>query len=100
MPIGIAPNILTLAAGTEIRIPGDAEWEAGIVTNLFSYVSLSGDGSLASQVKVTGLADAKESDSCFIHKDFHLKKNRINASMASDPYGCIPSSFRNVKVRS
>ena len=59
MPIGIAPNTLTLAAGTEIRIPGDAAWEIGTVTNLFSYSTLSGATAetLPGYVKVTGLAD-------------------------------------------
>ena len=58
MPIGIAPNALTLAAGTEIRIPGDPAWEAGTTTNLFSYTTLSGATveTLPSQVQVTGLA--------------------------------------------
>ena len=58
MPIGIAPNDLTLAEGTKICIPGDAAWESGTVTNLFSYTTLSGVGeaALAKRVKVTGLA--------------------------------------------
>jgi uncharacterized protein YaiE (UPF0345 family) len=57
MPIGIAPNTLTLAAGTEIRIPGDAAWTAGTVTNLFSYTTLLGatSATLPRQVEVTGL---------------------------------------------
>ena len=59
MPIGIAPNALTLAAGTEIRIAGDAAWEVGTVTNLFSYTTLSGATAetLPGYVNVTGLAD-------------------------------------------
>ena len=59
MPIGIAPNTLTLAAGTEIRIAGDAAWEIGTVTNLFSYTTLSGATAetLPGYVNVTGLAD-------------------------------------------
>lgn len=59
MPIGIAPNTLTIAEGTKIIIPGDAAWTAGTVTNLFSYTTLAGTGAetLAEQVEVTGLAE-------------------------------------------
>ena len=58
MPIGIAPNVLAMAAGSRICVPGDAAWAAGTSTNLFSYTTLSGVDvdALAKQVKVTGLA--------------------------------------------
>ena len=58
MPIGIAPQTLTVAEGAKVKIPGDAAWTAGTVTNLFSYTTLSGvDAStLSRQVVVTGLA--------------------------------------------
>ena len=58
MPIGIAPSTLTIAEGTELRLAGDAAWEAGTTTNLFKYTTLAGNsaGELARQVKVTGLA--------------------------------------------
>ena len=58
MPIGIAPQTLTVAERAKVKIPGDAAWTAGTVTNLFSYTTLSGvDAStLSRQVVVTGLA--------------------------------------------
>ena len=58
MPIGIAPQTLTVAEGAKVKILGDAAWTAGTVTNLFSYTTLSGvDAStLSRQVVVTGLA--------------------------------------------
>jgi len=57
MPVGIAPQTLTIADETSIIIPGDAAWTAGTVTNLFSYTTLAGVGTLADQVEVTGLAE-------------------------------------------
>ena len=57
MPVGIAPQTLTIAEGTSIIIPGDAAWTVGTVTNLFSYTTLAGAGRLAEQVEVTGLAE-------------------------------------------
>ncbi|MBQ8126072.1 MAG: hypothetical protein IJ173_09385 [Kiritimatiellae bacterium] len=56
MPVGIAPKTLTIAADTKIYLKGDAAWTAGTVTNLFSYTTLAGAGTLAEQVEVTGLA--------------------------------------------
>lgn len=58
MPIGIAPQALSIAEGAKVIIPGDASWTAGTVTNLFSYTTLSGTTSSATlprQVEVTGL---------------------------------------------
>ena len=57
MPVGIAPQTLTVAEGAKILIPGDASWTAGTVTNLFSYTALSGatSATLPRQVEVTGL---------------------------------------------
>ena len=57
MPVGIAPQTLTIAEGAKILIPGDASWTAGTVTNLFSYTALSGatSATLPRQVEVTGL---------------------------------------------
>lgn len=57
MPVGIAPQTLTIADGTRIIVPGDAAWTDGTVTNLFSYTTLAGAGTLAEQVEVTGLAE-------------------------------------------
>lgn len=59
MPVGIAPQTLTIATGTKIYLAGDAAWTAGTVTNLFSYTTLAGTGAgtLAEQVEVTGLAE-------------------------------------------
>jgi len=57
MPVGIAPQTLTVADGTRIIIPGDTAWTDGTVTNLFSYTTLAGAGTLAEQVEVTGLAE-------------------------------------------
>ena len=57
MPVGIAPQTLTIADGTRIIVPGDAAWTVGTVTNLFSYTTLAGAGTLAEQVEVTGLAE-------------------------------------------
>jgi hypothetical protein len=57
MPVGIAPQTLTIAEGAKIIIPGDVSWAAGTVTNLFSYTTLSGatSATLPRQVEVTGL---------------------------------------------
>ncbi len=57
MPVGIAPQTLTIADEASIIIPGDAAWTDGTVTNLFSYTTLAGTGSLVDQVEVTGLAE-------------------------------------------
>jgi hypothetical protein len=57
MPVGIALHTLTIADGTRIIVPGDAAWTDGTVTNLFSYATLAGAGTLAEQVEVTGLAE-------------------------------------------
>ena len=57
MPVGIAPQTLTIADGTRIIVPGDTAWTDGTVTNLFSYTTLAGAGTLAEQVEVTGLAE-------------------------------------------
>lgn len=59
MPVGIAPQTLTVADGMRIIIPGDTAWTDGTVTNLFSYTTLAGAGAgtLAEQVEVTGLAE-------------------------------------------
>ena len=59
MPIGIAPQTLTIATGAKIILVGDAEWTAGTETKLFSYTTLAGTGAgtLAEQVEVTGLAE-------------------------------------------
>lgn len=57
MPVGIAPQTLTIADETSIIILGDAAWTAGTVTNLFSYTTLAGAGALVDQVEVTGLAE-------------------------------------------
>ena len=57
MPVGIAPQTLTIADGTRIIVPGDAAWTVGTVTNLFGYTTLAGAGTLAEQVEVTGLAE-------------------------------------------
>ena len=56
MPIGIAPQALTVAEGAKIILVGDAAWEEGTTTNLFSWATLSCSGSLASQIELTGLA--------------------------------------------
>ena len=59
MPVGIAPQTLTVAEGAKVIIPGDVSWTAGTVTNLFSYTTLSGatSATLPCQVEVTGLAE-------------------------------------------
>ena len=57
MPVGIAPQTLTIADGTRVIVPGDAAWTDGTVTNLFSYTTLAGAGTLAEQVEVAGLAE-------------------------------------------
>ena len=61
MPIGIAPNTLTIAAGTKIKIPGDPSWTPGTVTNLFSYTTLEGAAAdtLPSYVEVLGLSKGR-----------------------------------------
>ena len=61
MPIGIAPNTLTIAAGTKIKIPGDPAWPVGTVTNLFSYTTLGGAASdtLPRYVEVLGLGKGR-----------------------------------------
>ena len=61
MPIGIAPNTLTIAAGTKIKIPGDPSWTLGTVTNLFSYTTLGGATSdtLQRYVEVLGLGKGR-----------------------------------------
>jgi len=61
MPIGIAPNTLTIAAGTKIKIPGDPSWMPGTVTNLFSYTTLGGATSdtLPRYVEVLGLGKGR-----------------------------------------
>ena len=76
MPIGIAPNALTLAAGTEIRIAGDAAWEVGMVTNLFSYTTLSGATAetLPGYVNVTGLAEG-------LAAEISVKDNKVTATI-------------------
>ncbi|MBP5791932.1 MAG: hypothetical protein J6W80_06735, partial [Kiritimatiellae bacterium] len=58
MPLGIAPNTLTIAEGAKIILAGDSEWAVDTVTNLFSYTTLAGTGAamLASQIELTGLA--------------------------------------------
>ena len=57
MPVGIAPQTLSIAEGAKVIIPGDASWTAGTVTNLFSYTTLLGatSATLPRQVEVTGL---------------------------------------------
>ena len=46
-----------MVADTCLVISGDTAWTAGTVTNLFSYTTLAGAGTLAEQVEVTGLAE-------------------------------------------
>ena len=55
--VGTEFATLTLAADTTMYIAGDAAWTDGTVTNLFSYTTLAGAGTLAQQVEVTGLAE-------------------------------------------
>jgi len=55
--VGTEFATLTLAADTTIYIAGDTAWTDGTVTNLFSYTTLAGAGTLAEQVEVTGLAE-------------------------------------------
>lgn len=59
MPIGIAPQALSIAEGAKVIIPGDAAWTVGTVTNLFSYTTLAvaTSATLPQQVEVTGLAE-------------------------------------------
>lgn len=61
MPIGIAPNALTIAAGTKIKMPGDPSWTPGTVTNLFSYTTLGGvtSDTLPKHVEVLGLGKGR-----------------------------------------
>ena len=56
MPIGIAPQTLTMAEGTKIVLAGDAAWTEGTTTNLFSWATLTCAGSLSRQLELAGLA--------------------------------------------
>lgn len=78
MPIGIAPQTLTIATGAEIILAGDAEWTAGTETNLFSYTTLAGTGAAAfpSQVEVTGLADG-------LDFELSVKENTVVATIVA-----------------
>ena len=57
LAIGTGIDTLTMVADTCLEISGDTAWTAGTVTNLFSYTTLAGAGTLAEQVEVTGLAE-------------------------------------------
>lgn len=78
MPVGIAPQTLTIATGAEIILAGDASWQAGTVTNLFSYTTLAGTGAAAfpSQVEVTGLADG-------LDFELSVKENTVVATIVA-----------------
>ncbi len=57
LAIGTGIDTLTMVADTCLEISGDAAWTVGTVTNLFSYTTLAGAGTLVEQVEVTGLAE-------------------------------------------
>jgi len=80
MPVGIAPQTLTIATGTEIILAGDAEWTAGTETNLFSYTTLAGTGAatLAEQVEVTGLASG-------LAAEISIDDNTVKATIVAVP---------------
>lgn len=79
MPVGIAPQTLTVADGTRIIIPGDTAWTAGTVTNLFSYTTLAGAGSLVDQVEVTGLAEG-------LAAEISIDDKIVEAAIIAVPY--------------
>ena len=70
---------LTLAADTKIYLKGDAAWTAGTVTNLFSYTTLAGAGSLVDQVEVTGLAEG-------LAAEISIDGQIVNAKIIAVPY--------------
>ena len=78
MPIGIAPQTLTIAEGAKIIIVGDATWEENTTTNLFSYTTLAGTGasSLASQIELTGLASG-------LNAKISVEDNTVKATIKS-----------------
>ena len=98
MPIGIAPNTLTIAEGTELRVVGDAAWEVGTVTNLFSYTTLSepSAGSLASQVKLTGLGAGKGAEISV--EDNVVKATIVAMPTADDDEATVTKDGDNYKV--
>ncbi|MBQ4440272.1 MAG: hypothetical protein II909_03955 [Kiritimatiellae bacterium] len=81
MPVGIAPQTLTIAADTKIYLAGDAEWTAGTETNLFSYTTLAGTGAgtLAEQVEVTGLASG-------LAAEISIDDKIVKAAIIAVPY--------------
>jgi hypothetical protein len=76
MPVGIAPQTLTVAEGAKIIIPGDASWTEGTITNLFSYTTLLGatSATLPRQVEVTGLKKS-------LHAKISVSDNTVMATI-------------------